>query len=1572
MSKKDADLNAAVLAFLQGWGAAHTIEDRQRQRKDIVVLMLRMADASETLCNRVKHDADFGSKETMDDLTQDLVDDASSRMDQRKAGNITDYSVLQPAFGGQKSNEQKRERFAEFFRVLLSTATVDQLAGQDGLAEYIVDVALPLSACTYAPLRHVATLVCIHLFVGLLERSKSLNAQGAVAEAEAAKFRGIHATLLQKEQGKSGNSTVTAKVLKTAEEDFKGKDAECAILRAQAAGLAESAADIINAHIPHRYKDTVEGVRVDTLQALGAIMLAHPDTYLVNGYLKFLGWMLNDRHEGIRKASLSVLQSLYTLDMSHIQRTNEFMTRFKGRIAEMTRDVKESVACEAVRLLHLALQAEQLTQEELDQVREAVLSEYCTVRTAAAALLLDFLPAFEAVPDTGVDVDVDADAVPSASGKGGKKGGHGGAGVGAGGKTVAKAATAAAEKVKKARDQLFSLVDTAATLLPTDSGPHPELSIPRVATALVSAFWSVPAGSVLSNWDAHVLLLLGPSAVAGLKTGAGDAAGPELTELHTKIALRMLFECVVRAGGVFETDEPAVVHVGSAPTQQTGPAGGAPAESATHGSHVSSTAAAMEASAASMSSAIAPMLPDLLGSFGMDMTHAALLACLVPYVRPSVYGSQAGAKLASSTVHQLLRMFQSHSSEDTLESLASALLHLCGPDQPKAGEAKVSVSKVVTTLTASILRLIGKLTKTGGDAGSSSKAGGKGKGKGKKGGVTAGGEDDMEVEQQQAEQEAESSGLATYTAKQMLRLRVLVQTLCSGEADLTFPEVDLLSSSCPLSTPLDNLLSDRMQLAALFEDANAAVAAQQEDANSKLDCLCSSSFTEGVKLYSSLFGLAALGTANRAAAAFGGTEEEKTEAALMATNAARLRDKLIAHLYAGLRARHPEMIAAYFEQQGQAVDPEIVDNQVVVATTYGLAGDAAEQAYILRTRLAAYQCLVSVCTSCSMDSLGSSLLAPLAYSPSELDCALIGLYVNNSLEMTAEGLELAGLSIPNVANAGIVADESGAYVPDEDATLEELLAHFTDELKLDTKQIVRTKTVVQQKAVTSITKATHIQRVEAFLEPLVKLALACASNDKIGSSVVRRLADELNEAGPAGILFSKAYAEKLKEVDKWKSLLSSQLRSISDGAKYISRMVLQAKTLTEQAGGAVESDLEVQAQLAALQSTLQAGVEQLTSVVKRQVQALGKLAKQEVLVIMAKLLVKFAADSVEYSEAWPWRSVLLVFLIPYLTAVPPSKTKGIFSLMVTQLTSMLEGQVPAGGSEADDAYEAAKIYWAMIQQRENSKEADAATSISLGGGKYVTVQSARPWIPAAALLYFLQQGNTTPKAVESTMTRALRVYTGVRDMKVQAAVAEAGAGQGENLAASRAGGASRKGAAASDATPAPVDRRGSTSSRRGSAASSKAAAKQESQANAVSQAGDDEEELSLDRKSGTYLSLSGDSSTQSSTGLGSAQGGKTSILASLSRSTQKASQVASQAISLGAASTYRDADEMDEDEGADSSQEEEDDDEEDDEDFGKRRRKGGKAAGKGNMKGAAKVPARKGSAARAALPSQDF
>lgn len=102
--------------------------------------------------------------------------------------------------------------------------------------------------------------------------------------------------------------------------------------------------------IVHRYRDVMPEVRTESAETLGHWISALPDQFLKDNYLKYLGWMLNDKEASVRLSVVSMLRSLYENEES-TDKLELFTSRFLPRYLQLCTDVDDAVVQACVRLL---------------------------------------------------------------------------------------------------------------------------------------------------------------------------------------------------------------------------------------------------------------------------------------------------------------------------------------------------------------------------------------------------------------------------------------------------------------------------------------------------------------------------------------------------------------------------------------------------------------------------------------------------------------------------------------------------------------------------------------------------------------------------------------------------------------------------------------------------------------------------------------------------------------------------------------------------------------------------------------------------------------------------------------------------------------------------------------------------------------------------------------------------------------------------------------------------------------------------------------------------------------------
>nr|XP_016464326.1 PREDICTED: sister-chromatid cohesion protein 3 isoform X3 [Nicotiana tabacum] len=140
----------------------------------------------------------------------------------------------------------------------------------------------------------------------------------------------------------------------------------------------------------HRYRDVEPDIRMACIQSLGVWILSYPSLFLQDLYLKYLGWTLNDKSHGVRKASVLALQNLYEVN-DNVPSLGLFTERFYKRMIELADDVDISVAVCAIGLVKQLIRHQLVPEEELSSLYDLLIDDPPDIRRAIGALVYDNL-----------------------------------------------------------------------------------------------------------------------------------------------------------------------------------------------------------------------------------------------------------------------------------------------------------------------------------------------------------------------------------------------------------------------------------------------------------------------------------------------------------------------------------------------------------------------------------------------------------------------------------------------------------------------------------------------------------------------------------------------------------------------------------------------------------------------------------------------------------------------------------------------------------------------------------------------------------------------------------------------------------------------------------------------------------------------------------------------------------------------------------------------------------------------------------------------------------------------------
>ncbi|KAK7284692.1 hypothetical protein RJT34_19442 [Clitoria ternatea] len=154
--------------------------------------------------------------------------------------------------------------------------------------------------------------------------------------------------------------------------------------------LEEMMRKIFTGLFVHRYRDIDPSIRMSCIESLGAWILSYPSLFLQDLYLKYLGWTLNDKNAGVRKASINALQNLYEVD-DNVPTLGLFTERFSRRMIELADDIDVSVAVRAIGLVKQLLRHQLIPEDDLGPLYDLLIDDPPEIRHAIGALVYDHL-----------------------------------------------------------------------------------------------------------------------------------------------------------------------------------------------------------------------------------------------------------------------------------------------------------------------------------------------------------------------------------------------------------------------------------------------------------------------------------------------------------------------------------------------------------------------------------------------------------------------------------------------------------------------------------------------------------------------------------------------------------------------------------------------------------------------------------------------------------------------------------------------------------------------------------------------------------------------------------------------------------------------------------------------------------------------------------------------------------------------------------------------------------------------------------------------------------------------------
>ncbi|KAF0717431.1 hypothetical protein AaE_010867 [Aphanomyces astaci] len=256
--------------------------------------------------------------EEQDDLDElDLMSFVDTVVVSLQASNQLVYPLASKAKGFRKF----KDSFATFWGQWIEECWDSDLIHNTDIVEKVVDWLNSLSSSEVRAIRHTTTFAAYAIGNALVARARQLTDQLVPINRQCAAVADTSKT----PKSSKKNNPKLARLL-----ELKGTYDE------QLANTQTYLTSLFNGVVVHRYRDTMPELRLES--------------FLVDNYLKFLGWMLNDKSAKVRVAVVNALQTIYSHE-DNADKLALFTSRFMRRYLEMCDDVDDDVVLSIVELI---------------------------------------------------------------------------------------------------------------------------------------------------------------------------------------------------------------------------------------------------------------------------------------------------------------------------------------------------------------------------------------------------------------------------------------------------------------------------------------------------------------------------------------------------------------------------------------------------------------------------------------------------------------------------------------------------------------------------------------------------------------------------------------------------------------------------------------------------------------------------------------------------------------------------------------------------------------------------------------------------------------------------------------------------------------------------------------------------------------------------------------------------------------------------------------------------------------------------------------------------------------------
>ncbi|GLE00980.1 hypothetical protein PINS_up009777 [Pythium insidiosum] len=227
--------------------------------------------------------------------------------------------------------------FVDFWDAFVKECYESELLFTTEIVTQFVDWLTTLSSAEIRAIRHTTTVAAYALGSAMVDCIGTIEKQLGVVE------RQINAETTSKKKSPARKSPGSSKKLQQLQENRSMYEDR----RERLLGMIQL---LFNGVVVHRYRDVMADIRLESIRTLGNWIMALPDQFLKDNYMKYLGWVLNDKDASVRLGVVEILRELYENEEFAVK-LELFTSRFLPRYLELCNDVDESVVQACIKLL---------------------------------------------------------------------------------------------------------------------------------------------------------------------------------------------------------------------------------------------------------------------------------------------------------------------------------------------------------------------------------------------------------------------------------------------------------------------------------------------------------------------------------------------------------------------------------------------------------------------------------------------------------------------------------------------------------------------------------------------------------------------------------------------------------------------------------------------------------------------------------------------------------------------------------------------------------------------------------------------------------------------------------------------------------------------------------------------------------------------------------------------------------------------------------------------------------------------------------------------------------------------